>query len=49
MIAHRLSTVRSCGLICVIDDGHIIEDGTHDDLVQQRGAYYKMLTQNSSQ
>ncbi|UJR18770.1 hypothetical protein I4U23_005676 [Adineta vaga] len=49
IIAHRLSTIRSCDLICVIDKGHIVETGTHTELVQQRGIYFKMLTtQNNS-
>ncbi|CAF2124172.1 unnamed protein product, partial [Rotaria magnacalcarata] len=47
IIAHRLSTIRSCDLICVISEGHIIESGTHADLIQQRGAYYMMLTQDN--
>ncbi|CAF1320387.1 unnamed protein product [Rotaria sp. Silwood1] len=48
VIAHRLSTIRSCDLICVLDGGHIVESGTHTELMQQRGAYYKMLAQNNS-
>ncbi len=46
IIAHRLSTIRSCDLICVLDKGHIVESGTHTELVQQRGTYYRMLTQH---
>ncbi|CAF3827058.1 unnamed protein product [Rotaria sordida] len=49
MIAHRLSTIRSCDLICVLDTGHIVESGTHTELIQRRGAYSKMLAQNSPQ
>ncbi|CAF4486681.1 unnamed protein product [Rotaria sp. Silwood2] len=49
IIAHRLSTIRSCDLICVLDKGQIVENGTHTELIQQRGAYYKMLAQNDSQ
>ena len=47
IIAHRLSTIRSCDLICVIEKGHIVESGTHAELIQRRGAYYKMLNQDN--
>ncbi|CAF1544603.1 unnamed protein product [Adineta ricciae] len=47
IIAHRLSTIQSCDLICVIDKGHIIESGTHTELLQRHGTYYMMLTQNN--
>ncbi|CAF4713184.1 unnamed protein product [Rotaria socialis] len=47
-IAHRLSTVRSCDLICVLDQGHIVENGNHLELIQRRGVYYEMLNQNDS-
>ncbi|CAF3579610.1 unnamed protein product [Rotaria sp. Silwood1] len=49
IIAHRLSTIRSCDLICVLDGGHIVESGTHTELIQRRGIYYKMLAQNNLQ
>ncbi|CAF3680698.1 unnamed protein product [Rotaria sp. Silwood1] len=49
IIAHRLSTIRSCDLICVLDRGCIVESGTHTDLIQRRGAYYKMLAENNLQ
>ncbi|CAF4659511.1 unnamed protein product, partial [Rotaria sp. Silwood2] len=49
IIAHRLSTIRSCDLICVLDRGSIAQSGTHTELVQQRGVYYKMLRQNDLQ
>ncbi|CAF1519625.1 unnamed protein product, partial [Rotaria sordida] len=49
MIAHRLSTIPSCDLICVLDRGHIVESGTQTELIQQRGAYYRMLAQNNLQ
>jgi ABC-type multidrug transport system fused ATPase/permease subunit len=39
VIAHRLSTIRSAGLICVIQDGQIVEQGQHDDLLQLGGVY----------
>ncbi|CAF3064232.1 unnamed protein product [Rotaria sp. Silwood2] len=49
IIAHRLSTIRSCDLICVLNGGHIVESGTHTELISQRGAYYKMLAENNLQ
>lgn len=45
MIAHRLSTIRSASLIAVIEDGHVIESGTHDELLAKNGTfarYYRM-------
>lgn len=42
MIAHRLSTVRDCDAIIVIDRGRIIEAGSHDELLKRNGAYAKL-------
>ncbi|MBQ3433481.1 MAG: ATP-binding cassette domain-containing protein, partial [Selenomonadaceae bacterium] len=42
MIAHRLSTVRDCDAIIVIDKGRIIEAGTHDELMKRNGVYAKL-------
>jgi len=44
VIAHRLSTVRNSKAIMVLENGEIIERGTHDDLLQQRGKYYQLYT-----
>ena len=48
IIAHRLSTIRSCDLICVLDAGHIVESGTHSELMERHGIYYGMLAQHST-
>lgn len=42
VIAHRLSTVRNADIILVVDDGKIIEQGTHTELLKKRGAYFKL-------
>ncbi len=44
IIAHRLSTVRNSDCIMVLDHGRIIERGTHDDLIAQKGTYYQLYT-----
>ena len=41
-IAHRLSTIRDADLILVFHEGRIIERGTHEELLEQKGLYYKM-------
>ena len=44
VIAHRLSTVRNSKAIMVLDQGRIIERGSHDELIAQEGTYYKLYT-----
>ena len=44
VIAHRLSTVRNADAILVLEGGRIIERGSHDDLIAQRGRYYDLYT-----
>ena len=42
VIAHRLSTVRNSDCIMVLEQGHIIERGSHDELLAQKGRYYQL-------
>ena len=43
IIAHRLSTIRSVDMICVVQDGRLVEKGTHDELLNAEGAYAEMF------
>ena len=47
VIAHRLSTVRNSDCIMVMDQGRIIERGTHDELIEKKGRYYQLYTGNA--
>ena len=44
IIAHRLSTIQNADMILVMVDGDIVEHGTHEELMQAQGVYYKMQT-----
>ena len=46
VIAHRLSTVRNADAIIVLENGEVIERGSHDELIAKRGKYYELYTNN---
>ena len=43
VIAHRLSTIRQCDRIIVLDSGHIIEDGTYEQLIEKNGYFAELV------
>lgn len=47
VIAHRLSTVRNSDCIMVLEQGRIIERGTHDQFIAEKGRYYQLYTGNA--
>jgi ATP-binding cassette subfamily B (MDR/TAP) protein 1 len=47
MIAHRLTTVRDCDMICVVKKGKIVEHGKHDELMDMKGLYYDLANASS--
>lgn len=44
IIAHRLSTISNSDRIIVLDNGEILEMGTHDELIEKQGRYYPLYT-----
>jgi ABC-type multidrug transport system fused ATPase/permease subunit len=48
VIAHRLSTIRRADLILLLDDGRIVERGTHAELMARRGIYYEMVVRQAA-
>jgi len=49
VIAHRLSTIKHLDRILVLDDGKIVQDGTHDELINQDGLYAKLWGHQAGQ
>ena len=43
VVAHRLSTIRNADLICVLHNGHIVEQGKHDELMKLKGYYARLV------
>jgi ABC-type multidrug transport system fused ATPase/permease subunit len=47
-VSHRFSTVRLADRICVVEDGRVVELGTHDELIERRGRYATMFDLQAS-
>ena len=43
LIAHRLSTIRDCDCIYVMEHGHLLQKGSHEELLQQEGLYRELI------
>ena len=48
IIAHRLTTIRNADMICVIENGSVKEQGTHDELMKLEGAYYSLVIRQTA-
>jgi ATP-binding cassette subfamily B protein len=48
VIAHRLSTIKNADLILVIDNGDIVESGTHNELIEKKNFYYNLYNSQFS-
>lgn len=46
-VAHRLSTIQKADIIYVFDQGHVVESGTHHELMQKRGRYHELVSLQS--
>jgi ABC-type multidrug transport system fused ATPase/permease subunit len=44
IVAHRLSTIINADIVAVLDKGRVVEQGTHAELLEQKGAYYRLYT-----
>ena len=47
-ITHRLSTIRRAKLIVMLDQGQVVETGTHDELIERRGRYFALFRQQEA-
>ena len=47
VIAHRLSTIKNADIIAVVDKGKVIETGTHNELIERKGAYFNFVQAQS--